>query len=104
MHCSSALQLDYRFPSSVPVSEALKDLLRRVFVSTREARVGLAGLAAHPWVTDDGSLPPIATVPAAAGGPPQGWASAAQREPHACFCLMWVVASGRVRQRLTASD
>lgn len=69
MHCSSAPQLDYRFPSSVPVSEALKDLLRRVFVSTREARVGLAGLAAHPWVTDDGSLPPIATVPAAAGGP-----------------------------------
>ena len=69
MHWSSAPQLDYRFPSSVPVSEGLKDLLRRAFVSTREARIGLAELAAHPWVVNDGELAPIATVPAAAGGP-----------------------------------
>lgn len=66
--CSCVLQLDYRFPSSVPVSQPLKELLCRVFVKTREARIGLGELAAHPWVVDGGELPPIATVPTPAGG------------------------------------
>jgi hypothetical protein len=63
----TAPQLDYRFPSSVPVSQPLKELLCRVFVKTREARIGLAELAAHPWVVNGGALPPIATMPTPAG-------------------------------------
>jgi hypothetical protein len=92
--CFRAAQLDYRFPSSVPVSPQLKELLRAVFVKSREARIGLAELAAHPWVTADGELPPIATTqtPAGGAGPPCRCAAASTlipcKQTHVCRCTV----------------
>lgn len=56
------VRLQYRFPSSIAASETVKDLLSRVFVKSAAERIDFAAMAAHPWVTDDGALPPIATA------------------------------------------
>lgn len=64
------LQLQYRFPSAVNASKEVRQLLDRVFVNSRDQRLSLAEMAAHPWVTDGGALPPIATVASLQGGSP----------------------------------
>ena len=40
---------DYRFPQSVPVSPACKDLLSRILVVNPSERITIQGIQQHPW-------------------------------------------------------
>ena len=52
--------MKYEIPRDVGASPEVCDLLSRVFVLPQKAaRIDLAGMAAHSWVTDGGSLPPV---------------------------------------------
>lgn len=40
---------DYTFPSSIPVSDACKDLLSRILVVDPNKRIDIKGIQSHPW-------------------------------------------------------
>jgi serine/threonine-protein kinase SRK2 len=52
-------RVDYHFPSSIPVSDACKDLISRILVADVGARLTIEQIQAHPWYTTD--LPPGVT-------------------------------------------
>ena len=43
------LAVDYHFPSSIPVSEHCKDLLRHILVADPAKRFSIADIQRHPW-------------------------------------------------------
>ena len=43
------LAVDYHFPSSIPVSENCKDLLRHILVADPAKRYSIADIQKHPW-------------------------------------------------------
>ena len=43
------LAVDYHFPSSIPVSEHCKDLLRHILVADPAKRFSIADIQKHPW-------------------------------------------------------
>ena len=43
------LAVDYHFPSSIPVSEQCKDLLRHILVADPAKRFSIADIQRHPW-------------------------------------------------------
>ncbi|CAK0781057.1 hypothetical protein CVIRNUC_005271 [Coccomyxa viridis] len=47
------LAVDYHFPSSIPVSEHCKDLLRHILVADPAKRFSIADIQRHPWYTKD---------------------------------------------------
>jgi serine/threonine-protein kinase SRK2 len=50
------IRVDYAFPDAPAVSEAAKDLMRRILVAAPGERLSLQGVQAHPWFLTD--LPP----------------------------------------------
>ena len=69
--------MKYDFPRHVRASPEVRDLLSRVFVLPQKAaRIDLAGMAAHPWVTNNGVLPTVSSDGSPAGDQTQvqhGW-------------------------------
>ena len=43
------LAVDYHFPSSIPVSENCKDLLRHILVADPAKRYSIADIQKHAW-------------------------------------------------------
>ena len=43
------LAVDYHFPSSIPVSEQCKDLLRHILVADPAKRFSISDIQRHPW-------------------------------------------------------
>lgn len=51
-----------RFPEDTPISEDLRHLLTRMLEKDPRQRIVLKEVMAHPWVTDNGRLPPLVPV------------------------------------------
>ena len=50
------LQVQYELPDGLVVSDACRDLLRRILVADPRERIGIDGIMAHPWFQTN--LPP----------------------------------------------
>lgn len=44
--------VEYSFPAHVPLSDRVKDLIKKILVADPAARVTVADIAKHPWFTD----------------------------------------------------
>jgi serine/threonine protein kinase len=43
------LALDYKIPDKLQLSDSVKDLLSKIFVTDPNARISIAGIKAHEW-------------------------------------------------------